>query len=182
MKPLPSLEVLDHMFTPDFDAGLLYWKNPAKGNEKGKKGQVAGWYTKDGYHRVCVYNVRYNSHRVLFKMFHRRDPVGVIDHIDGNGQNNSIHNLRECMDERDNLRNSKGRDRDLPKGVYKNSKGKRFTAAMTYKGERLHLGCFRTVEQAAEAYRTKAEELYGSFASHLREQALAENRASLMPE
>ncbi len=47
-------------------------------------------------------------------------------------------------------------------GVYRDRNNEnRFRAVIAYKGKTLHLGMFKSVEKAAEAYQAKSKELYG---------------------
>lgn len=76
---------------------------------------------------------------------HFSDPKEMqIDHIDRNGLNDKIENLRLATGS-DNSTN-RGYDRDLPTGVYRS--GEKFRACYSRK----YLGLFDTVDGAREAY------------------------------
>lgn len=100
-----------------------------------------------------------------------RAPKGKrIDHRDGDGLNNRRKNLRfatphqNCCNSKKPLTNRSGF-----KGVFANHyQGKRksstyFTASIR-KGKSIHIGSFKTAEEAAKAYNAKALELFGEFA------------------
>lgn len=96
-KPLPHHILLNELFTYDPIEGTLV------DAETGKK---VGWTDQRGYSHVRVKKITYKLHRIVFCMFHRRDPGSmVIDHIDGDKTNNRIYNLR-AVRQRDNLNNT----------------------------------------------------------------------------
>lgn len=83
-----------------------------------------GWTDDKGYRCVRIQKRAWKVHRIVFYMYHRRDPgPKVIDHIDGDKSNNQIFNLRACT-HRENIRNTQRR-RDagevpsLEPGAYK---------------------------------------------------------------
>ena len=107
VKKLPELQYLLENYEYD----------PLKGTLTRKKdGKEIGW-DHSGYRQVSIKGKNYALHRIVFYMFHRRDPgKKVIDHIDGNKSNNAILNLR-CVAQKDNLRNTAERRKTegLPK-------------------------------------------------------------------
>ncbi len=89
----------------------------------------------------------------------------IVDHKDHNGLNNQKHNLRCCLNKQ-NVRNMR-----IPidnstgfKGVC--SRKQREHKELKYSAyiQRIHLGHFKTKEEAALAYNKKAKELFGEFA------------------
>ena len=50
-------------------------------------------------------------------------------------------------------------------GVCLNKSRGKFQASIIKEGKRYHLGCYKTEEEAAEAYNKKAIELYGEYAN-----------------
>lgn len=87
-----------------------------------------------------------------------------IDHIDGNGLNNCRDNLRVVSNLQNaaNQRKSKNNTSGY-KGVSRNKNG-RYTAHIRCNWIQHHLGTFATAEEAHEAYKKAAVELFGVFA------------------
>ena len=99
-KKLPTLERLEKLFDYDPFNGLLTRKST---------GEEAGSFNKQLYRVVCIDRVKYYVHRVVYKMFYRKDPGSlIIDHINGCPHDNSIENLRRCKTKR-NLQNNRTR-------------------------------------------------------------------------
>jgi AP2 domain/HNH endonuclease len=88
----------------------------------------------------------------------------VVDHIDGNGLNNTRANLRICS-RSENMGNAKAHEdrKGKYKGVCKVKSGK-YEAQICKNGKRMKLGRFDTAEAAARAYDIAALELFGEFA------------------
>ena len=95
-KRLPDrLDLLQH-FVCDADGNLTLRKS----------GRKVGWKDKRGYYHVRYKNKTYKLHRIVYKMWHGRDPGNkVIDHRDGNPSNNAITNLR-CVKHSANIANN----------------------------------------------------------------------------
>lgn len=82
-------------FAFDQATGVLAWKVKRPG-PKTAIGQEAGSIKHDGRYRSFVlFHKRHYTHRVAWEMVN--GPIGeglCIDHIDGNGLNNALSNLR----------------------------------------------------------------------------------------
>lgn len=89
----------------------------------------------------------------------------VIDHVDGNGLNNTRVNLRIATSSQNNfnakrpLKNTTGY-----KGVTRTRNGEKWRARIKANGKEIHIGTFDTPEEAYAAYCEKARELHGEFA------------------
>ena len=96
-KKLPELSLLHNLFEYDFETGILTWK---------RTGKQAGWSDDRGYRVVAVNKIKYKVHRLIYFMFHRKDPgIKVVDHIDGDKANNRLTNLR-AVKQSINIRNT----------------------------------------------------------------------------
>lgn len=88
-----------------------------------------------------------------------------IDHINGIKADNRIANLRLATPTQ-NQQNKAGTGQ-YPKGVtWRDRKEKPWQARIRVDGERIHLGSFATMEEAAEAYREACVKFHGVFACH----------------
>ena len=107
----------------------------------------------------------YFAHRIAYALHTGEDPLNMhIDHIDGDGLNNSFSNLRLATHAQ-NIRNSKRPTSNTSgfKGAYKSRWG-RWTARIVIEGKAVHIGTFDTPELAHMAYCKAAAELHGEFA------------------
>jgi hypothetical protein len=102
------------------------------------------------------------EHRIIWSLVHGDIPEGyVIDHIDGDGCNNRIENLR-CVTPQINSRNRK-----LPStntsgvmGVNWIKKKRRWRACIYHAGKFTALGTYKTFKEAVAA-RKAAEKVLG---------------------
>jgi len=103
-------------------------------------------------------------HRLLYTLYHQTSPDGwLVDHIDGNRQNNSKENLRLCTYEENSRHYSKQRtSKNKYKGVSK-EQGK-WRARIRTGVERFNIGTFDTEEEAALAYNVAAAHFFKEFA------------------
>lgn len=91
-------------------SGIFTWLERPRDHFKTSKGhniQLAKYSKKEAgsdrfsdvsqtkYICISIDQRTYKSHRLAWLYFHGRMPAGDIDHIDGNGSNNAISNLRD---------------------------------------------------------------------------------------
>lgn len=106
-------------------------------------------------------------HQVIALRMFPEIPKGMqIDHVDGDGLNNTRENLRlatinqqraNIRKHRDNQTGFKGVTLHKPSGLY--------AARIQHQKKLNHLGYFDTPELAHKAYLAKAKELFGEFAN-----------------
>ena len=100
-KKLPDLAYLRQNYTYDPIKGHLYHADYQLDDKP------AGYKDQRGYYHIQINRKTYKLHRIVFYMFHGRDPgKKVIDHINGDKGDNRILNLR-AVTHRQNLRNTK---------------------------------------------------------------------------
>ena len=148
----------------DADTGVITWT----GNSR-KSGKIAGHVASNGYRFIVVSSKgkrkNVGAHRIAWFLHYGGWPLEYLDHIDGNPDNNSISNLRECT-HAENMANIKkhAEGRHGFKGIYQNKGSKRFYAQIRHKEKKLYLGAFDTEKEASDAYMKAAEELRGQYA------------------
>lgn len=88
----------------------------------------------------------------------------IVDHINGNTLDNRKANLRICTAWENclNTRISKANKTGF-KGVDFREKQGHWTACIIYKYKKIHLGTFKTIEEAHNAYIRAAKDLHGEF-------------------
>lgn len=91
----------------------------------------------------------------------------IVDHINGNGLDNRKENLREATKANNNRNTKKPKSgvSSIYKGVCaEKSKTSPWRAYITVDYKRIHLGSFKTQEQAAQAYNKAAIKYFGEYA------------------
>jgi hypothetical protein len=88
----------------------------------------------------------------------------IVDHVDGNGINNHRYNLRIATHTQ-NMRNRQVTPgfTSVYKGVWWNKRDRVWQACIKCDGRTIHLGSFRTQEQAAVSYNEAARKYHGDF-------------------
>ena len=163
-KPNSSVthqEIL-HLLDYDTATGVFVWKNPSKYQPK-QKGCVAGRIDSGGYRQIAIDNRRYNAGRLAWFYVHGVWPAELIDHINGNRDDNRLENLRECRNA-DNAKNrKKRRDNSLGfKGVTQDHNN-RYRSTIQSDGIQIHLGMFDTAEEAHAAYVEASRRYHGEY-------------------
>lgn len=145
----------------DPKTGEFTWKISSP---RRKAGDKAGGKSGGGYILIGFQKQVFSAHRLAWFIMTGEIPE-YIDHIDGNRSNNAWDNLRNVT-KQDNHRNMKQNSRNTTgiTGVFPYGDG-RFRACITLNRTNIHLGCFDTIEEAADA-RKKAEIKYGFHANH----------------
>jgi hypothetical protein len=154
----------------DPQSGIFTWKDGAHrrtdlvGKEAGtvRSGTVGNG---GGYRVIGVDGRNYLAHRLAWLFVHGEfPPVGrIVDHINGERDDNRIKNLR-LADVRQNGWNRNNIGRPVAKGVRQIKKTGKWSAHIKVFGRQLHLGTFSTESDARTAYATAAERHFGEFA------------------
>lgn len=171
-----SVEDILKLMTVDFDKGVLTWQprtpemfstslNPVKQCEWWNRsyankecGCVADFNGKT-YRRISLNKKSVNiSHVILFLHLGYTFRGCVVDHIDGNGMNNSVRNLR-YLSVKDNVRHRlNGRNKCGYIGVYKT--GNRYKGRVVCDGKAFKTKSFSTPEEAHKAYLDLKREIH----------------------
>jgi hypothetical protein len=114
-------------------------------------GKVAG-VRSHGYIRISVNDKKYYAHRLAWLIHYGEWPSGIIDHIDCNGRNNSIVNLRDVtkVENARNLRTPRKSKSGIP-GAYQMKNG-RYKSQRKIGSSNIFLGVFDTAEEARAAF------------------------------
>lgn len=171
IKPLPSLERLNELFSYDEMTGVLTWKmqpatsrsNICHNNKCG--GKVAGTVGAKGYIMIGIGKVYYLAHRIIWKMKTGVDPLDIVDHEDTDRGNNRWVNLREASNG-PNIQNSRIRKDNKSgfKGVHWDKHHNAWKATLGLNGQQIQLGRFKSLDAARIARQHAAEKLHGEFA------------------
>lgn len=145
-----------------YSDGKLFWK--ISPHPRIKIGQEAGTYTS-GYIHIEFLKKVWKAHRIIWIMHFGEIPDGmVIDHVDNNGTNNLLSNLRLAT-RQENNRNSVKRkgSKSKYKGVSWHAGQQKWNAVIQVDGVRHHIASFDNEEEAHKAYCEVAEMIFGKF-------------------
>ncbi len=131
----------------EYREGALYWRKSV--SSKGQVGTRAG-YARPDYRNVMYDGNRYPEHKIVFLMHHGYMPK-LVTHGNWDKQDNRIENLSEGSAQ-DNMydRRISSVGKSGFRGVVKEPK--HYKASIYRGGKKLHLGMFKTAEDAAKAY------------------------------
>jgi hypothetical protein len=149
--------------------GVLRWKiarakkmkpgDPAGGAYQSKKMNTE-------YLSVGFKGKKYYVHRLVWLMTYGDWPKGGIDHIDGNGLNNKIENLRDvAQSENTKNRRLNRNNKSGQCGVHWFKQTSKWRADIKIDGRKISLGYFDDFNDAVEA-REEAELKYGFHQNH----------------
>lgn len=163
-QPIPmNFELLASRFlyNPEVSpSGLIYKTDIASGARKIKAGTPVGCKAKK-YWVVTVNRVQLKIHRIIWLLHTEQDFCYAIDHVNGNGFDNRIENLRSATDaeNRQNLALPRNNRSGFIGVSWTEATGK-WTASIMANGERHFLGHFDDAKSASEAYAKAKERLH----------------------
>lgn len=173
------------MLDYDKDTGTLLWKPresrwfPTGSHGRSPEDVMKWWnkrfsdtlafnYESGGYLNGTLFNKKYRAHRIIWWMLFDEQPE-VIDHINGNGLDNRLENLRAAT-KKENSRNQKRPTHNTSGvvGVYWNIGCRKWVASIRVDGVLRHLGVFDEKEEAIKIRKQIETELgfhqnHGSF-------------------
>lgn len=153
----PSVEEIQELFDYDPDTGFIYWK--AKGSGRIKK-KPAGTIENVGYVGILINGKRIRAHRIAWVLYHGKWPNDQIDHINGNGLDNRICNLREATSSQNSKNTSKPKNNSSGAiGVHFEKFTNKWKACIKVDYKQINLGRYVNFDDAVIA-RKNAEKLY----------------------
>lgn len=156
------------LYNYDHETGEFTWKpSQVRGRKAGAK---AGSYTNDGYLLLFVGGRKFRAHRIAWLHFYGKWPDHLIDHINGVKDDNRIANLRDVPNDmnRHNQKRAHKTNRIGLLGVRVTRCGG-FETRIHTKGKYVHLGTYRTAEEAHAVYVSAKQRLHAGFAPALSE-------------
>jgi hypothetical protein len=149
------------LFIYDEESGRLFWRplperysNGRKRSPSILKPKVAGSYNQHrNFINIQFCGKNYKAHHIVWLLHHGEMPPKMIDHINGNGEDNRISNLR-LADPHENSQNVSIRcDNTVGfTGVWFDKRRGTYCAELSAQGKRVRAGGFRLKEDAYAAY------------------------------
>ena len=162
-----SIKYLTSILRYNRATGEFFWRR-SKGRRVSAGDRAGHDRVRGGrkYNIICIDGKAYRAHRLVWLCEKGAPPENQIDHIDGDGLNNRIDNLRDVLpiENSRNMRISKANTSGVV-GVHWSKKEERWVARIKVNGRGIYIGRFRDITAAATA-RKEAEELYGYHANH----------------
>lgn len=136
----------------DPETGIFTWKIAPRSKPE-FIGTAAGSNHGEGYKIVKIAQRTYLAHRLAWLYVHGVWPSFNIDHRNGNRADNRIANLRDAS-QSINLQNQRGPRSHNKTGFLgvKPARNGRFAAQIVLNGKPVHLGIFKTAEEAHAVY------------------------------
>ena len=150
---------LKKMFLYEPETGFLRWRDARSNVIKNSK---AGCKNNEGYLLVTINSKSHRVHRVIWIYVFGYIPDGFhMDHISGNKADNRLSNLR-LANESQNQQNRPAPQNNTSgyRGVTWHKQAGKWMARICLDRKRVCLGLFETAEEAYEAYKLKAYEIY----------------------
>lgn len=151
----------------EYRDGDLHWKPRTLSRNRPSvlNGKKVGCPNGSGYLTMVHDKRKYYLHQLVFLMHHGYIPSN-IDHIDGNGSNNRIENLR-LTTVSENMYNTKINTKNTSgfKGVHFNKQKQKWQAKLLVRGKQI-ARVFHSKELAVEFMELFREMAHGQFANH----------------
>ena len=166
LSPLPPLSLLHKLLEYNPDTGVFTWM-VERGGRTARVGSPAGSTDKRGYKSIRINRRIYYAHRLAWLYVTGENPSLQIDHIDGNRSNNRAANLRQATHGQ-NMHNSRIKSNNTSgvKGVTWDKSTEKWCVRIVVGRRCLHLGLFRSIEDAAEVVKAARPLLHGEFCNH----------------
>ena len=171
-----AVSTLDDLLSYDSETGKLQWKVRNREhfncdwsfkvwNKRYSTTVALNTKTKSGHRSGRIFDKGYLAHRVAWALHYGVWPDGELDHIDGDGSNNTIVNLR-VVTSSENSMNTKvhGHNTSGHTGVYFENYSSRWVASAERRGKRVKAR-FKSKQEAIE-YRDALSKELGFHKNH----------------
>jgi hypothetical protein len=182
VKKLPEVAFIRECVDYNPDTGIFTWRTRPRHHFPDQRthtrwnniwaGKIAGSPTRDrsNYWNLRFSGIVYKAHRVAWAMVYGKAVPKIIDHIDGDTQNNRIANLR-AANIYQSAQNRRGTTRSTSsgvKGIVYRQRGncRKFYVAIMANGKRYWIGGYSTIDEAVAARQAAAERLHRMFVRH----------------
>jgi len=146
-------------FIYDCESGIVRWKEiPKYGRPNSGILGTKSISHKITYLKANLFGRSVFVHRIAWFLYYNEWPVLNIDHIDGNGLNNRINNLRHVTT-RENQNNRIIHRNGRLVGCSYHKLAKKWMARIRCGQQRIHLGLFNTEQEAHERYLQARKEI-----------------------
>lgn len=164
---IDALNVIHDYVAYDAGTGIFTWKKSPPSRRKHVVGTRADKPENCGtkiYHYVYFGGKKWRAHRLAWFLTYGEFP-DFIDHIDEDGTNNRLSNLRQATKAQNNHNTSSRKLGSTQlRGVTEDIHRRKFQARISVNNKTIHLGRFNTADEAHEAYKTAAIKYFGEFA------------------
>jgi hypothetical protein len=152
-----------------YEDGKIYWLPRGYGKfDKQFAGKEAGGLTGLGYKCIAYGNTHILVHQAIWIMHNGNIPDGYeIDHINNDGLDNRIENLRLCLSGQNKYNMRKRKDNTSGvKGVVWNNLNRNWRARIYVDKKRLEVGSFNDINEAQEAIELARIKHHGEYANN----------------
>lgn len=146
------------------ESGAFVWVNPT--GRRAKPGAIAGSLWPSGYIGITCRGKRYLAHRLAWAFTNGEWPDRDLDHTNRVKTDNRIGNLRLATRAENNVNaglrctNTSG-----VKGVYWSKRSSRWIARVQSGGRQVHVGAFKSLDDASAAVAQAYAKAFGDFAA-----------------
>lgn len=145
----------------DPETGRFVWRKTKGAAGAGKP--VGGTHRVKGYGEAMVDGQGYATHRLAWFYVYGTWPVGVLDHINGDREDNRIANLRDVT-QAENTQNQRRASRkkgpDGLLGAHYNKASGKWIAAICVNYRQIYLGAYATADEAHSSYLAAKRKLH----------------------